>query len=84
MGTTVERVNPRYTRRTIARGAAAISLAGLVVLATPGPSLGADKDCSDFKTQKQAQRFFKKHRGPRKDPHGLDADHDGKACEDLP
>jgi hypothetical protein len=84
MGTTMEHVSQRYTRRAIARGAVAISLTGLVVLATPGPSLGRDRDCSDFKTQKQAQRFFKKHGGPRKDPDGLDGDHDGKACEDLP
>ncbi len=43
-----------------------------------------DKDCDDFATQAKAQKFFKKHSGPKKDPHGLDADHDGIACEDLP
>jgi len=42
-----------------------------------------DRDCSDFKTHRQAQRFFKKHH-PKRDPHRLDADHDGIACEDLP
>ncbi len=42
-----------------------------------------DRDCSDFKTHAQAQRFFKKHH-PRRDPHHLDADHDGIACESLP
>ena len=42
-----------------------------------------DRDCSDFKTHKQAQRFFKKHH-PKRDPHRLDADHDGIACESLP
>jgi excalibur calcium-binding domain-containing protein len=42
-----------------------------------------DKDCSDFNTQKRAQRFFKKHQ-PKKDPHGLDADNDGIACESNP
>ncbi|HTU14787.1 MAG TPA: excalibur calcium-binding domain-containing protein [Solirubrobacterales bacterium] len=42
-----------------------------------------DRDCSDFKTQRQAQKFFKKHKGSKKrDPHRLDADHDGRACED--
>jgi len=42
-----------------------------------------DRDCSDFKNQRQAQRFFKKHKGSKKnDPHRLDADHDGRACED--
>jgi hypothetical protein len=43
----------------------------------------ADKDCSDFSTQEEAQRFFESHH-PNRDPHRLDADNDGKACEDLP
>ena len=42
-----------------------------------------DRDCADFSTQAQAQRFYKKH-NPRRDPHRLDADRDGRACEDLP
>jgi hypothetical protein len=46
-------------------------------------SKGDPKDCSDFSTHRQAQRWFKKHH-PRRDPAGLDADNDGKACEDLP
>jgi hypothetical protein len=41
-----------------------------------------DRDCSDFPTWKKAQRFFKTH-NPRKDPHNLDADNDGIACESL-
>jgi Deoxyribonuclease NucA/NucB/Excalibur calcium-binding domain len=45
-----------------------------------GPALSAgDLDCSDFSTQAQAQ----KHLLPG-DPHGLDADGDGRACESLP
>jgi endonuclease YncB( thermonuclease family) len=40
-----------------------------------------DKDCSDFDTQPEAQRFFESHQG---DPHGLDGDGDGQACESLP
>jgi hypothetical protein len=43
-----------------------------------------DYNCSDFATQKQAQKFFEKHGGPRKDPYNLDGDNDGKACESLP
>ena len=43
----------------------------------------ADRDCSDFKTQRAAQKFFKNH-NPKKDPHRLDADGDGRACESLP
>lgn len=43
-----------------------------------------DRDCSDFSTQKQAQEFFIKHGGPHRDPHRLDGDGDGIACETLP
>lgn len=46
-------------------------------------AIARDKDCSDFKTQAKAQRYFRKHH-PRRDPSGLDADHDGIACEDNP
>jgi hypothetical protein len=42
----------------------------------------ADKDCKDFDSRRQAQRFFERH-NPKKDPHNLDADDDGKACEDY-
>lgn len=45
----------------------------------------SDVDCSDFKTHKQAQSFFKGTGGSKSnDPHGLDAEHDGIACELLP
>jgi hypothetical protein len=66
-------------KRTIAVGlstAVALSFAA-------APASAADKDCSDFRNWRQAQNFYKKHGGPRKDPHRLDADHDGVACEDL-
>lgn len=43
---------------------------------------GGDKNCSDFSTQRAAQRFFESQ-GPG-DPHGLDRDGDGVACESLP
>jgi hypothetical protein len=82
MGTTAERMTPRYTLRANSRGAVTFGLTGLVVLATPGPSLGKDEDCKNFKTQKRAKRFFKRHKPS--DPHHLYGDHDGKACEDLP
>jgi len=42
----------------------------------------ADKDCSDFATQSDAQTFFE-DAGPG-DPHQLDADGDGTVCESLP
>jgi micrococcal nuclease len=54
-----------------------------------GPELefdpnGPDRDCSDFASQEAAQAFFEAAGGPQRDPHRLDRDRDGKACEDLP
>ncbi|HEX5592662.1 MAG TPA: excalibur calcium-binding domain-containing protein [Solirubrobacterales bacterium] len=66
-------------RMTFAALAAMVSLA----FAAAPASAEADKDCSDFKNWRQAQHFYKKHGGPRYDPHRLDGDHDGIACEDL-
>lgn len=42
-----------------------------------------DYNCSDFSTQWQAQAFYIKNGGPFIDPHGLDRDKDGIACEHL-
>ena len=47
-------------------------------------TIEGDKDCSDFKTQRQAQEFFIANGGPQSDPHKLDQDKDGVACESLP
>ena len=47
------------------------------------PNGEADKDCKDFKTQREAQAFFEAN-DPANDPHGLDRDKDGKVCETLP
>lgn len=46
-------------------------------------SKGDPKDCSDFKNQRRAQKWFHRHH-PHRDPAGLDSDHDGKACESNP
>jgi competence protein ComEC len=60
------------------------ALAAVIALAfTAVPTSAADKDCSDFNTWRQAQNFYKKHGGPRYDPHRLDGDDDGIACESL-
>lgn len=40
-----------------------------------------DRNCSDFANSGQAQRFFLSAGGPVRDPHGLDRDGDGNACE---
>lgn len=41
-----------------------------------------DKDCSNFSTHAEAQAFFESKGSG--DPHGLDRDGDGLACETLP
>jgi len=41
----------------------------------------ADKDCSDFSTHSAAQSFFERHQPG--DPHDLNGDGDGVACEGL-
>ncbi|MCG0239167.1 MAG: thermonuclease family protein [Firmicutes bacterium] len=45
---------------------------------------GPDRDCDDFATQAEAQAFYEAAGGPARDPHGLDRDRDGIACESLP
>lgn len=43
-----------------------------------------DRDCGSFGSQAAAQNYFIGHGGPSSDPDGLDADHDGVACESNP
>ena len=45
---------------------------------------GPDRDCSDFATHAEAQAFFIAAGGPYQDPHRLDRDGNGSACEGLP
>lgn len=47
------------------------------------PIGGGDKDCADFATQREAQKFFEAN-SPANDPHKLDRDGDGRVCETLP
>lgn len=44
-------------------------------------SAGGGKDCGDFKSAAEAQRYFLLNGGPSNDPHNLDGDGDGYACE---
>lgn len=53
------------------------------LVATPA-AVAADRDCGDFGSQREAQIFFLNHGGPHSDPHGLDSDGDGIACESNP
>ncbi|MCS4048011.1 hypothetical protein GGQ04_003168 [Salinibacter ruber] len=47
-----------------------------------GRKVGRGRDCSDFDTQPEAQRFYESSKPG--DPHGLDGNNDGQACESLP
>jgi Excalibur calcium-binding domain len=60
------------------------TFAALLFAALPSSAIAGDKDCADFASQRAAQIFFLKHGGPSRDPHRLDGDNDGVACEDNP
>jgi hypothetical protein len=53
-----------------------------LMLATAAPAVAQDRDCSDFDSQAEAQDFYERA-GPG-DPHRLDADDDGRACDSNP
>jgi endonuclease YncB( thermonuclease family) len=54
-------------------------LTGFVLLVLAPQASARDFDCSDFSTQAQAQKYLLAG-----DPHRLDSDGDGVACESLP
>lgn len=58
-----------------------VAIAGLATFTQPAQAF-YDRDCGDFATQAGAQAFFNNAGGG--DPHGLDADGDGRACDSLP
>jgi hypothetical protein len=64
-----------------------LALCGLAALAAAmqpaiaaRPAAAADRDCSDFENQRQAQDYFVDRGGPAQDPDRLDGDGDGMAC----
>ena len=59
-------------------------VAGLLAVVAAAPAQAFDRDCGDFASQRAAQIFFLDNGGPRSDPHALDADGDGLACESNP
>ena len=71
----------RRCARLVTATTAALACA-LALAAQPAVAF-RDRDCSDFPTQAKAQHFFEHHH-PRRDPHRLDGDNDGIACEDNP
>ncbi len=44
---------------------------------------GPDRDCGEFSSWWHAQNFYLAAGGPDEDPHGLDQNGDGTACESL-
>jgi endonuclease YncB( thermonuclease family) len=78
-------VRPSQTLRKICLALSALG-ASVVIVAVSLPVSAAeraDKDCADFNSQQAAQDFFESN-NPSQDPHYLDGDNDGKACETLP
>jgi endonuclease YncB( thermonuclease family) len=59
-------------------------ITGLLTMLGTAPAHAYDRDCADFPSQRAAQVFFLNHGGPRSDPHLLDAEGDGLACESNP
>jgi endonuclease YncB( thermonuclease family) len=70
--------------RSLFGGFVAAALATVLLVALPSKSRAVDYDCSDFSSQAAAQEFFIANGGPTSDPHYLDADGDGIACESNP
>lgn len=72
-------------RRSVAVVAGVLAL-GTVweARASDAAPAGTDKNCGDFTSQRQAQKYFVRRGGPDRDPDGLDSDGNGVACESLP
>jgi len=58
---------------------AGVLTAAVLSLAMTGTAQAADKNCGDFSSQAQAQAEL--DRTTPSDPHGLDGDADGVACQ---
>ncbi len=70
------------TRRQSGLAVALMTAGSIGLLAGSAQAQDGDRDCPSFPSQEAAQRFFESQ-GPG-DPHRLDADDDGIACETLP
>ena len=71
-------------RNSLAPAALVLLAAGVLWCGSSGSAAASDRDCSDFANQRDAQNFFLAHGGPGRDPHHLDSDGDGIACESNP
>lgn len=63
------------------RKIAAVFFGAAIMVSGQAVGQGDDRDCSDFRSWREAQDFYESQ-GPG-DPHRLDADNDGIACESL-
>ena len=61
----------------------AAATASIAIAAVPASAV-VDRDCGDFASQQAAQMFYLQAGGPSADPHGLDSEGDGVACESNP
>ena len=66
------------------RLAVGLIVALALALGASTPTAAQDLDCIDFATQAEAQGFYEANGGPGADPHRLDSDGNGLACEGLP
>lgn len=73
----------RTTATSVATAVVGLLAALLTAFAPPAGAV-VDRDCSDFATQAAAQAFYLANGGPGSDPHRLDADGDGRACDSNP
>lgn len=88
----VQTLGRRYLRRSVALfvlfvvplSSATVPASGVVAAPVAHVMRVGDKDCADFASQRAAQIFFLKHGGPQNDPHRLDSEGDGIACEANP
>jgi hypothetical protein len=60
--------------------AAGVLIAAVLSFGSAGTAQAADLDCKDFPSRAAAQADLTSNPS---DPNGLDADHDGQACEDF-
>jgi hypothetical protein len=74
----------RQLSATLLLFGAMLSVYMILIAATPSSRVlaqGGDLDCNDFQFQEDAQAELERDRS---DPHNLDNDNDGIACETLP
>ena len=83
MRTTVHATVHTTAHATVITAVLGLLAALLTTFASPAGAI-VDRDCGDFASQAAAQAFYIANGGPQSDPHRLDDDGDGRACESNP